>query len=103
MRNPPPSRPSRRYSPEVGDSLGGAADRAGAERTRPMMNLDRLCVLTLMVTAMAGCSKSHDDSPEPTPGVSCLDNLRYVPGIVVEVRDMLTNDPIASDAVGTLQ
>jgi len=30
-------------------------------------------------------------------------NLRFVPGIVVEVRDMLTNDPIASNAIGTLQ
>ncbi len=68
-----------------------------------MMNLDRLCALTLMVTAMAGCSKSHDNSPEPAPGVLCPANLRFVPGIVVEVRDMLTNDPIASGAVGTLQ
>jgi hypothetical protein len=68
-----------------------------------MMNLVRLCALTLMVTAVAGRSKSHDDSSEPAPGVLCPANIRYVPGIVVEVRDMLTNDPIASNAVGTLQ
>jgi len=68
-----------------------------------MTSLDRLCALTLMVTALAGCSRSHDNSSEPAPGVLCPLNIRYVPGIVVEVRDMLTNDPIASNAVGTLQ
>jgi hypothetical protein len=68
-----------------------------------MANLGALCVLTMIVAAMAGCSRGHDDSSESAPGVLCPLNLRFVPGIVVEVRDMLTNDPIASNAVGTLQ
>jgi hypothetical protein len=61
------------------------------------------CALVVMTSMMAGCSRSHSDSSESAPGFACLDNLRSVPGIVVEVRDLLTNDPIASGAVGTLQ
>lgn len=72
-----------------------------------MKILNVSCAFVLMASVMAasvaGCSRSHEDSAEPAPGILCTANLRFVPGIVVEVRDMLTNDPIASNAVGTLQ
>ena len=68
-----------------------------------MKILNLSCAFVLLASMTTGCSRSHDDSSQPAPGVLCPANLRYVPGIIVEVRDLLTNDPIASNAVGTLQ
>ena len=68
-----------------------------------MKFLNMSCTLVLIASVLAGCSRSHEDPSEPASGVLCPLNIRFVPGIVVEVRDMLTNDPIASNAIGTLQ